>query len=75
MIATYDTYTVDHIAFWLQSLIRAGVIFRVVFCLVMLMISDEEAAQYRKRIKNAVIFLVISELVFAIKNIILTYYS
>ena len=75
MIATYDTYSVDNICFWLQVLIRAGVIFRVVFCLIKIIISDEEAAKYRRRIINAVAFLVLSELVFAIKNIVLTYYS
>ena len=75
MIVTYDTYSVDNICFWFQVLIRAGVIFRVVFCLVKIIISDDESAKYRKRIINAVGFLLLSELVFAIKNIVLTYYS
>jgi len=47
----------------------------VVFCLIKIIIADEEAAKYRKLIINAVGFLVLSELVFAIKNIMLAYYS
>ena len=74
-MATYDTFTIDGICLLVQWLIRAGVVFRVVFCLVKLMIADEEAAQYRRRIKNAVGFLVLSELVFSLKNIIISYYS
>jgi hypothetical protein len=75
MIATYDTFSVDRICLLLQVLIRAGIVFRVVFCLVKLMLADEENSQYKKRIRNALVFAVIAELIFSVKNLIIGYFS
>jgi hypothetical protein len=74
-MATYDTFTVDRLCLLVQWLIRAGVVFRAVFCLVKLMIADEDATQYRRRLKNGVGFLVLSEIVFSLKNIVISYYA
>ena len=74
MIATYDTMTVDRISLTVRTLIMAGVIFRVVFCAIKIMMADEEAAQYKRRMKNAVIFGVLAVLAFSLKNLMLTYF-
>jgi hypothetical protein len=75
MIATYDTFSVDSISLTVQSLIFAGVVFRVIFCAIKLTTADEEVLQYKKRLRHAVMFAVFALLVFSIKNIILTYYA
>jgi len=66
---------VDNISLAVIILIRAGAACRIVFCLVKLMTSEEEAAQYKKRIRNTLIFYIIAELAFVVKNLILAYYS
>ena len=48
MIATYDTYSVDTISLVVRTLIAAGVIFRVIFCSIKIMTSDDEVAQYKR---------------------------
>ena len=75
MIATYDTYTVDTISFAFQSLIIAGVIFRVIYCAVKLMMADEESAQYKRRLRHTLMFFVFALLAETIKNLILTYFA
>jgi hypothetical protein len=75
MIATYDTFTVDRISLTLRSLIVAGIIFRVIYCAVKLMTADEEALQYKKRLKHAIMFAVFAILAESLKNLILTYYA
>ena len=42
-------------------LIRTGAVFRVVYCLVRMGMSEEESAMYKKRAKNVVVFYVIAE--------------
>jgi hypothetical protein len=74
MIATYDTLVVDNISSAVQTLIFAGIIFRAVFCAVKIMTSDEEAAQYKRRMRNAVVFGILAVLAFSLKNLMLTYF-
>ena len=66
---------IDDISMAVLILIRAGAAFRVIFSLIRLMTAEEESAQYKKRIRNAVAFYIVAELVFVIKGIILYYYS
>lgn len=56
-------------------LIRAGAVFRVVYCLVRMGMNEEESAMYRKRARNTVVFYVIAECIWQIKEIILGYYA
>lgn len=58
-----------------MALIRVGVVFRVIFCLVRMGISDEESGMYKKRAKNTVTFYVIAECIWQIKDLVLNYYS
>lgn len=56
-------------------LIRTGAVFRVIYCLVRMGVNEEEAAMYKKRAWNTVIFYVISECIWQIKELILKYYE
>ncbi len=66
---------VDDISSAVITLIRAGAACRIVLCFVKLITADEEAAQYKKRIRNTLVFYIIAELAFVIKSVILYYYS
>ena len=45
------------------------------YCMVRLAAAEEQAAQYKKRARNTVIFYVIAESIWQIKDLILYYYS
>ena len=66
---------VDDISNVVLILIRIGVVFRVSYCLLRLMTTEDEAAQFRKRFRNAVAFAVVAELVFVLKGLIIGYFS
>lgn len=55
-------------------LIRAGAVFRVVYCLVRMGMNEEESAMYKKRARNTVMFYVIAEGIWQLKEIVLGYY-
>ncbi len=56
-------------------LIRSGATFRICFCFFRLISADEDASMYKKRVKNTLVFYVIAECAFVIKNLVLTYYN
>ena len=49
--------TLDDISMAVIVLIRAGAVFRFIYCMVRLQGAEEEQAQYKKRVKNTVMFL------------------
>lgn len=55
-------------------LIRAGVVFRIVYCCIRIITTSEDVAIYRKRIKNVIVGYILAELIFQLKDIILNYY-
>ncbi|MCL2253593.1 MAG: mercury transporter [Lachnospiraceae bacterium] len=67
--------TIDDISKAVLILVRLGVIARFVFCMIKLIGADEEASKYKKRAKNAVIFLIIAESVWALKDLVFYYYG
>lgn len=67
--------TLDNISTAVISLIRVGAAFRFVYCMVRLQASEEEQAQYRKRAKNTVLFYIIAESIWQIKDIVMYYYG
>lgn len=75
MIATYDTMSVDVITLLLRNLIAVGVVFRVVFCAIKIMTADEEVAQYKKRMRNAIVFGILSVVAYSLKNLMLRYFA
>ena len=66
---------IDDISTAVIILIRAGAAFRVIFCLIRMMTAEEEAPQYKKRIRNTIIFYIIAELAFVIKDLAIHYFS
>ena len=66
---------VDDITTAVMIIIRLGVVARFIFCLVKLIGAEDEATRYKKRATNAVIFWIISESVWVIKDVALYYYK
>ena len=67
--------TMDDTSIAIISLIRIGAVARFIYCMVRLSAAEEEATQYKKRAKNTVIFYVIAESIWQIKDLVLYYYS
>lgn len=55
-------------------LIRVGAVFRVVYCLIRMGAAEEEGSLFKKRAKNVVIFYILAECIWQIKEIVLGYY-
>jgi hypothetical protein len=66
---------IDEISKAIIMLIRVGCVARFIYCMIRLSAAEEEAAQYKKRAKNTVIFYIIAESVWQIKDLILYYYK
>lgn len=66
---------IDDITAGVMILVRLGVVARFIFCMVKLIGADDEAARYKKRAKNAVLFWIITESVWIIKDLVFFYYS
>ncbi len=66
---------VDDISLAVIALIRLGAVFRFVYCMVRLQGAEEEQAQYKKRAKNTVLFYIIAESVWQIRDIVTYYYK
>ena len=67
--------TIDDISMAVISLIRLGAVFRFIYCMVRLEGAEEEQVQYRKRAKNTVLFYVLAESVWQIREIVFFYYG
>ena len=67
--------TIDDISMAVISLIRLGAVFRFIYCMVRLEGAEEEQAQYLRRAKNTVLFYVLAESVWQIKEIVFYYYG
>ena len=65
----------DDISNAIILLVRVGAVARFVYCLVRLTAAEEQAAQYKKRARNTVIFYIIAESIWQINDLILYYYS
>jgi len=55
--------------------IPLGTIFRVVFCFVKMIYDEDAMNSYKKKIWNSIAFLIISELIFVIADLIKVYYG
>ena len=67
--------TMDDLSKAIILLVRVGAVARFRYCFVGLAAAEEQAAQYKKRARNTVIFYVIAESIWQIKDLILYYYS
>ncbi|MEG0020896.1 MAG: mercury transporter [Oscillospiraceae bacterium] len=67
--------TLDDISMAVIGIIRLGAVFRFIYCMVRLQGAEEEQVQFQKRAKNTVLFYVIAECIWQIKEIIFYYYK
>lgn len=67
--------TLDDISMAVIAVIRLGAVFRFVYCMVLLQGAEEEQAQFKKRARNTVIFYIIAESIWQIKELIFFYFS
>ena len=67
--------TMDDISMAIIMLVRIGAVARFIYCMVRLQAAEEQAAQYKKRAKNTVIFYIIAESIWQLKDLILYYYQ
>ena len=67
--------TMDDISNAIVSMVRIGAVARFIYCMVRLSAAEEESAQYKKRAKNTVIFYIIAESIWQIKDLVLYYYT
>ena len=67
--------SIDSISRAVLVLIRTGAVCRIAYCFLRLITADEEAVQYKRRIRNTIAFYVLAELAFVIKDLFIRYYS
>lgn len=66
--------TMDDISMVIIMLVRIGAVARFIYCMIRLSAAEERAAQYKKRALNTVVFYIIAESIWQIKDLILYYY-
>lgn len=57
------------------AIIPIGVTARVIFCLIKMIYDEEAQSSYKKKISNTIVFGILSELIFVIKDLVIEYYS
>lgn len=67
--------TMDDISNAIIVLVRLGAVARFVYCMVRLTAAEEQATQYKKRAKNTILFYIIAESIWQLKDLVLYYYS
>jgi len=66
---------IDDITNAILIIVRLGVVARFIFCMVKLIGADEDAGKYKKRAINGVIFWIIAESCWILKDLVLYYYK
>lgn len=67
--------TLNALSICMQSIISAGLIMRVIFCLIKLTHEEDEASRYKKRIRNSIVMLILAQLIFPIKELLVFYFG
>lgn len=55
-------------------LIRLGAGLRVIYCFIVMGADEEQSGTYKKRIKNTIIFYIMAECIWIIRDIVMHYY-
>jgi len=66
---------VDEMALAFILLIRAGAGLRIIYCFISIASDEEQAVTYKKRIKHTLVFYILAESVYIIRDIVLFYYT
>ena len=64
----------DELSNIMIGIIRTGVILRFIFCMMTMQKADDEVEGMKKRAINLVIFYIIAESIFQIKDILFFYF-
>lgn len=59
---------------FLQGIIVTSAVARIIYCLICINMDSDQAATYKRRIRNIVVFLVLSQCIAATIVIIKSYY-
>ena len=65
---------VEELSYALIILIRAGAVLRIIYCFICMGSDEEQSITYKKRIRNTLIFYVMAESCWIIKDIVMSYY-
>ena len=66
---------IDELSNIMIGIIRTGVILRFIFCMMTMQKADDEVEGMKKRAINLVIFYIIAESIFQIKDILFLYFN
>ena len=67
--------TINTLSVCMQGIISAGLLMRIIFCAVRLTHEEEESGRYRRRIKNSLVMLVIAQLIFPLKELLIFFFG
>ena len=67
--------TIKNLVDMLIVLVRCGTALRVVFCCIKMGMNEEESGMYKKRLRNVIVFYILAELSWQLKDTISNYYS
>ncbi len=66
---------VDQLAVAFIALIRSGSVLRIIYCFISMAADEEQAVTYKKRIINTIVFYIMAESVYVIRDLAMHYYS
>ena len=66
---------VEEMALPLILLIRAGAVLRIIYCFLVMAGDEEQYSSYKRRIKHTIVFYILAESVYLIKDLVLHYYT
>lgn len=67
--------TIDGLSYAIIGAINAGAIARIIFCVLMMNSGADEAHQMKRRIRNIIIFMIVADTIFTLKQIANYYYG
>lgn len=66
---------IDELSKIMIGIIRTGVILRFTICMISMQKADDEVEGIKKRIVNLIVFYIIAESIFQIKDILFYYFN
>ena len=66
---------IDELSKIMIGIIRTGVILRFTVCMISMQKADDEMERIKKRIINLIVFYIIAESIFQIKDILFYYFN
>ena len=66
---------IDELSKIMIGIIRTGVILRFTVCMISMQKADDEMERIKKRIINLIVFYIIAESIFQLKDILFLYFN